>query len=46
MATGRMDIFEETSLQGKETKQDMQNGESVLRKSLAQKYKEISNDLG
>lgn len=44
MGNGRMDIFEEQSVQGKETKKDMDSGETLLRKSLAQKYKEIQGD--
>lgn len=44
MGNGRMDIFEEQSVQGKETKKDMDSGETLLRKSLAQKYKEIQSD--
>lgn len=46
MSCGRMELYEETSVQGKEVKKDMQNGDSLLRKSLAQKYKEITSDLG
>jgi hypothetical protein len=44
MSNGRMDIYEETSVQGKETKKDMDTGETLLRKSLLNKYKEISGD--
>lgn len=44
MSNGQIHIFEETSVQGKETKNDMQNGESLLRKSLLNKYKEIQGD--
>jgi hypothetical protein len=44
MSNGQIHIYEETSVQGKETKNDMQNGESLLRKSLLQKYKEVSGD--
>jgi hypothetical protein len=39
-----MDIFEENSVQGKETKKDMDTGETLLRKSLLNKYKEIAGD--
>lgn len=42
MSNGRIDIFEETSIQGKETKKTMDNGEEILRKSLSQKFKEIN----
>jgi replicative DNA helicase len=41
MSTGQMNIYEETSVQGKETKQTMATGEDLLKKGLAQKYKEI-----
>ena len=44
MSNGQIHIYEETSVQGKETKNDMQNGESLLRKSLLQKYKEVQGD--
>jgi hypothetical protein len=44
MSNGRMDIFEENSVQGKETKKDMDTGETLLRKSLLNKYKEIAGD--
>jgi hypothetical protein len=44
MSNGRMDIYEESSVQGKETKKDMDTGETLLRKSLLNKYKEISGD--
>jgi len=44
MSNGKMDLYEETSVQGKETKKDMDSGESLLRKSLLNKYKEISGD--
>jgi len=44
MSNGQIHIYEETSVQGKETKKDMENGESLLRKTLLQKYKEVSGD--
>jgi hypothetical protein len=44
MSTGRFDIYEESSIQGKETKQDMQDGSEMLRKSLLTKFKEINGD--
>jgi len=44
MSNGQIHIYEETSVQGKETKNDMENGESLLRKSLLNKYKEIQGD--
>jgi replicative DNA helicase len=42
MSNGRIDIFEETSVQGKETKKTMENGDEILRKSLETKFKEIN----
>lgn len=42
MSNGRIDIYEESSVQGKETKKTMDNGEEILRKSLSQKFKEIN----
>lgn len=44
MSNGQIHIYEETSVQGKDTKKDMENGESLLRKSLLQKYKEVSGE--
>lgn len=46
MSCGRMELFEESSSQGKEVKKDMESGETLLRKSLAQKYKEIGDSFG
>jgi replicative DNA helicase len=46
MSNGQIHIYEETSVQGKDTNKQMQSGEELLRKSLLQKYKEVSNDLG
>lgn len=45
MSTCKIEIFEETTVKGKETKKDMEKGETLLKKSLANKYKELS-DLG
>ena len=45
MSKCKIEIFEESSVKGKETKQDMQKGETLLKKSLANKFKELS-DLG
>ena len=42
MSCGRMQIFEETSVQGADTKKTMQNSDDVLRKTLATKFKEIN----
>lgn len=45
MSRCKIEIFEETTVKGKEIKKDMQKGETLLKKSLAHKYKELS-DLG
>ena len=42
MSCGRLQIFEETSVQGADTKKTMQNSDDVLRKTLATKFKEIN----
>ena len=42
MSNGRIEIFEETSVQGKETKKEMDSGDVLLRKNLANKFKEIN----
>jgi hypothetical protein len=44
MSNGQIHIYEETSMQGRETKQTMESGEELLRKSLLQKYKEVQGD--
>jgi hypothetical protein len=44
MSNGQIHIYEETSVQGKDTNKQMQSGEELLRKSLLNKYKEISGD--
>lgn len=44
MSNGQIHIYEETSVQGKDTNKQMQTGEELLRKSLLQKYKEVSGD--
>jgi replicative DNA helicase len=44
MSNGQIHIYEETSVQGKDTNKQMQTGEDLLRKSLLQKYKEVSGD--
>lgn len=47
MSNGQMLLFEETSKEGKAAADDMKSGESIIRKGLAQKYKEIKKvDLG
>lgn len=42
MSNGQFQIFEETSVQGTETKKVIANGADVVRQTLAQKYKEIN----
>ena len=44
MSNGQIHIYEETSVQGKDTNKQMQTGEELLRKSLLQKYKEVQGD--
>ena len=44
MSNGQIHIYEETSVQGKDTNKQMQSGEDLLKKTLAQKYREISSD--
>lgn len=44
MSNGQIHIYEETSVQGKDANKQMQSGEDLLRKSLLQKYKDISGD--
>ncbi|MGA1047445.1 MAG: DnaB-like helicase C-terminal domain-containing protein [Minisyncoccia bacterium] len=44
MSNGQIHIYEETSVEGKETKTSMQTGEELLKKSLSQKYKEIQGN--
>lgn len=44
MSNGQINIYAETSLQGKDTKKQMENGNELARKMIAQKYKEIQND--
>lgn len=44
MSNGQIHIYEETSVQGKDTNKQMQTGEDLLRKSLLQKYKEVQGD--
>ena len=46
MSNGRIQIFSDDSINGKNTKKDMQNGESLVRKNLLQKYNELKGDIG
>jgi len=45
MSKCKIEIYEETTVKGKEAKKDMEKGETLLKKSLANKFKELS-DLG
>ena len=43
MSNGQIDIYEETSVQGKVAQNEMNQGSEAMRKRLAQKYKEVQN---
>ena len=45
-STGQIHIYNEDSINGRQTQKDMKQGESLVRKELAQKYKEMSGDIG
>ena len=45
-STGQIHIYNEDSINGRQTQKDMKSGESLVRKELAQKYKEMSGDIG
>lgn len=40
-STGQIHIYNEDSINGRQTQKDMKDGESLVRKELAQKYKEM-----
>ena len=44
LSNGQIDIFTETSVQGKETQKQIDGGEEYTRKLLSRKFKEISNE--
>mgnify|MGYP001271875845 CR=1 FL=1 len=46
MSNGRIQIFSDDSINGKNTKKDMQSGDSLVRKNLLQKYNELKGDIG
>jgi len=46
LSNGQIQIFEETTDQGKETKRTMESGEEITRKSLANKWKELNGNFG
>lgn len=43
-STGQINIYADTSLQGKDAKKQMENGNELARKMLAQKFKEINTE--
>ena len=43
MSNGQIDIYEETSVQGKVAQGEMNKGAEAMRKRLATKYKEVQN---
>jgi len=46
MSNGRIDIYSDNSIDGKKTQNDMNKGESLVRKNLLQKYNELNTDIG
>jgi replicative DNA helicase len=45
MSNGRMSIYSDNSIDGQNTKTEMNKGESVVRKNLLQKYNELRVDV-
>ena len=45
-STGQIHIYNDDSIDGKKTTSQMKQGESLVRKELAQKYKEMQGDIG
>jgi len=45
MSTGRIDIYNDDSIDGKNTQKDMNNGGELVRKNLLQKYNEMNKDI-
>ena len=45
MSTGVIHIYNDKSIDGKQTQKDMNNGESLVRKNLLQKYNELKGDI-
>ena len=45
MSTGRIDIYNDDSIDGKKTQKDMNNGGELVRKNLLQKYNEMNKDI-
>jgi len=44
-STGQINIYNDDSIDGRKTTSQMKQGESLVRKELAQKYKEMSGDI-
>jgi hypothetical protein len=44
-STGQIHIYNEDSINGRQTQKDMKDGESLVRKELAQKYKEMQGNV-
>jgi hypothetical protein len=45
MSNGRINIYSDDSIDGKQTQKDMNKGESLVRKNLLQKYNEMKGDI-
>ena len=45
MSNGRMSIYSDDSVDGKQTQSDMNKGGSLVRKNLLQKYNELKTDI-
>lgn len=45
MSNGRIQIFSDDSIDGKKTQSEMNNGGSIVRKNLLQKYNELRGDI-
>jgi hypothetical protein len=46
LSNGQIQIFEETTDQGRDAKRVMETGEELTRKSLANKWKELNGNFG
>jgi hypothetical protein len=44
-STGEISIYNDDSISGQQTKKEMKGGESLVRKELAQKYKEMKGEI-
>ncbi len=45
LSSGRMEIFQPASVEGKSTKRQTETGTEVVRQFLGQKYKELNGDF-